>query len=145
MNDYELNFLSVNPPNIPIVEFLYGLLIERPKNANISHKKMPSLAEHYMFILSHPYKKWSIICIDFPGVGLKKVGAIYLTNLNEIGIAIKKEFQGMGIAKKAITQYMKQNGPGIYHANISPKNEKSINLFKGLGFDLCQYTYRKEV
>ena len=62
-------------------KFLFELLKERDPKANISHKKMPSYATHVKFIKSKPYTKWYVI-LNFK----QKVGSIYLSKNNEIGI-----------------------------------------------------------
>ena len=59
--------------------FLYNLLKERKPRANISHKRMPSYSQHIKFVNSHPYTKWYIIFQKN-----KKIGSIYLTEMNEI-------------------------------------------------------------
>ena len=73
-------------------KFLFDLLKERNPKANISHKKMPSYDEHIQFIKSKPYTKWYIILQSN-----KKVGSIYLSKNDEIGIFISKKFQGKNI------------------------------------------------
>jgi len=120
--------------------FLFKLLKERNPSENISHKKMPTYKEHIKFISSKPYKKWYIIKYQD-----RKVGSIYLTDMNEIGIFIKKEFQVKNIGTKAIKSLMKKDSRIRYLANINPKNIKSIKFFKKNGFKLIQYTYELEI
>jgi RimJ/RimL family protein N-acetyltransferase len=86
--------------------------------------------------MSKSYSKWQVIYHDD-----EKIGSVYLTKQNEIGIFVKKEFQGRGIGSKVLKLIMEKNGPGRYLANISPKNKKSIEFFKNHGFRLVQYTY----
>ncbi|PBO85612.1 MAG: N-acetyltransferase [Thaumarchaeota archaeon] len=117
-------------------KFLYQLLSERGKIANISHKEMPSYEEHIKFISSKPYATWKIIYYNN-----KKSGSVYLTKQNEIGIFIKKEFQEKKIGSKVLELIIEQNGPGRYLANISPNNKKSIQFFKNQKFRLIQHTY----
>ena len=117
-------------------EFLYDLLKNREHLASISHKKMPSYEEHVKFILSKPYSKWCVI--EYKN---QKVGSIYLSKQDEIGIFIKKDFQGKGIGKRAIQIVMKKNPRSRYLANIAPENIKSQEFFKKLGFRGLQYTY----
>ena len=117
-------------------EFLYDLLNERHPSANISHKKMPSFSQHVTFVLSKPYSKWYVI-----EAFQKNVGSIYLTENDEIGIFIKTDFHGKGIATCAMNQLMKKNPRSRYLANVSPKNKKSIKFFKNHEFNLIQYTY----
>jgi len=116
--------------------FLYELLKERDPRVNISHKKMPSYAQHVKFVLSKPYTKWYVIIED-----KKDVGSVYLTKNNEIGIFIKKNIQGKGIGFKALKLLMEKNPRNKYLANVSPKNKKSILFFKNNRFSLIQYTY----
>ena len=128
--------------------FLFDLLKERDSYVNISHKKMPTYASHLKFITSKPYKKWYVI---FSIDGLRseskytktKVGSIYLSKNDEIGIFVSKEFQGKNIGKLALSELMKQNPRQRYLANVSPKNKKSIQFFKDNGFELIQHTFEK--
>lgn len=117
-------------------EFLYELLKNRDPRASISHKKMPSYDEHVKFVLSKPYSKWYVI--EYKN---RKVGSIYISKQDEIGIFIEKKFQSKGIGKKAIQIVMKKNPRSKYFANIAPENTKSQKFFKKLGFRGLQYTY----
>ena len=100
--------------------------MERDSRQNISHKKMPTYNQHMSFVSSKPYSKWYVILY-----GMNKVGSIYLTSQNEIGIFIKKSFQNMQIGDTALREIIKKN----------PKNKKSIQFFKNHGFKLIQYTF----
>ena len=119
--------------------FLYQHLKERNPSANISHKKMPTYAEHVRFVMSHPYSKWYIIIHKN-----KKIGTIYLTKQNEIGIFIKNKVQGILIGQRVLKLLMEKNPRKRYLANVSPKNKKSIAFFKKNGFKLIQYTFELE-
>ena len=119
--------------------FLYQHLKERNPSANISHKKMPTYAEHVKFVMSRPYSKWYIIIHKN-----KKVGTIYLTKQNEIGIFIKNKMQDKLIGQKTLEMLMGKNPRKRYLANVSPKNKKSIAFFKKNGFKLIQYTFELE-
>ena len=116
--------------------FLYQHLKERNPSANISHKKMPTYAEHVKFVMSRPYSKWYIIIHKN-----KKVGIIYLTKQNEIGIFIKNKMQDKQIGQRTLELLMEKNHRKRYLANVSPKNKKSIRFFTHNGFKLIQYTY----
>ena len=133
-------------------KFLFDLLEERDARANISHKKMPSYKSHVQFIKSEPYKKWYIIYVRHYLSSLKdpteyrydkeKVGSIYLSKKNEIGIFISKKFQGKGIGKYALNDLMaKDTRIKRYLANVNPKNKKSIQFFENNKFKLIQYTF----
>ena len=116
--------------------FLYDLLMERNPRANISHKKMPTYNEHVSFVSAKPYSKWYVILYR-----VNKVGSIYLTSQNEIGIFIKKSFQNKQIGNIALRKLIQKNPKKRYLANVNPKNKKSIRFFKNSGFKLIQYTF----
>ena len=116
--------------------FLYDLLKERDPKANISHKKMPSFSEHVKFVSSKPYSKWYII-----EKGSKKMGSIYLSKNDEIGIFIKKSFHRLRIGKMAVDQLIEKNPRNRYLANVNPKNTRSLEFFKNNSFNLIQYTF----
>jgi len=116
--------------------FLYCLLKERDQLANISHRKMPSYTEHINFIESKPYSKWHIIFKNN-----KKVGSIYLSKQDEIGLFLKKDVQSRGIGSKALKILIENNPRPRFLANVAPKNIKSINFFKKNKFSLIQHTY----
>ena len=127
-------------------KFLFDLLEERDASANISHKKMPSYKSHIQFIKSEPYKRWYVIYvrhwIDKPHrYDKEKVGSIYLSKNDEIGIFISKKFQGKNIGKYAINKLMKKWPRKRFLANVNPKNKKSIQFFKNNKFKLIQYTF----
>ena len=117
-------------------KFLYELLKEREPSTNISHKKMPTFNQHVNFVLSKPYSKWYIIL-----QGIDKVGSIYLSKQNEIGIFLKKGSHHAGIGTTALKLVMKKNPKKGYLANINPKNKKSVEFFKKNNFKILQYTY----
>ena len=117
-------------------KFLFELLKERDPHANISHKKMPSYNEHLKFIKSKPYTKWYVI--------LKskcRIGSIYLSKNDEIGIFLSKKYQGKNIGNDALKELIRKNPRERYLANVNPKNKKSSIFFKNNNFKLIQHTY----
>lgn len=116
--------------------FLYNLLMERDARANISHKKMPTYNQHVAFVSAKPYSKWYVILSD-----TNKAGSIYLTSQNEIGIFIKKSFQGKQLGNIALHKLIQKNPKKRYLANVNPQNKKSMYFFKNNGFKLIQYTF----
>ena len=112
------------------------MLKERDPKVNISHKKMPSYSEHVKFVMSEPYSKWYIIKFS-----RKKIGSIYLTSQNEIGIFLKRETQRKGLGKLALASLMRKNPRKRYLANVNPSNKKSNRFFQNSGFKLIQHTY----
>jgi len=137
--------LSIRSVRVSIdTKFLFDLLKERDSYANISHKKMPTFASHVKFLESKPYKKWYIISIkENINEDKKKIGSIYISKNDEIGIFVLKKYQSKNIGKFALCELMKQNKQKRYLANVSPKNKKSIQFFKNNGFKLIQYTFEK--
>ena len=119
-------------------KFLFDLLKERNLRVNISHKKMPTYSQHTKFIKSKPYSKWYIILKS-----KQKIGSIYLSKNDEIGIFLSKKFQGKNVGNFALNELMKKNPRKRFLANVSPKNKKSMEFFKKNGFKLIQYTFEK--
>jgi len=116
--------------------FLYNLLMERDARANISHKKIPTYNKHVAFVSAKPYSKWYVILYD-----TNKAGSIYLSSQNEIGIFIKKSFQGKQLENIALRKMIQKNPKKRYLVNVSPQNKKSIRFFKNNGFKLIQHTF----
>jgi RimJ/RimL family protein N-acetyltransferase len=119
-------------------KFLFDLLEERNPRVNISHKKMPTYNQHTKFIKSKPYSKWYIILKS-----KQKIGSIYLSKNDEIGIFLSKKFQGKNVGNFVLNELMKKNPRKRFLANVSPKNKKSIEFFKKNDFKLIQYTFEK--
>lgn len=121
-------------------DVLWALLAEREAHQSISHRKMPTLADHRAFIASRPYAHWYLIdCGDI-------VGATYLTRQREIGIGILTNYRRNGYAINAIRMLMQMHRDGEYAgrrflANISHQNADSIAMFRALGFSQIQVTY----
>ena len=90
-SDLEIKLEEVNDGDIT---FLYDLLKKRDPNQNISHKNMPTLIEHEKFVLSNPYTNWYIIKKNN-----EKIGSIYLSKRDEIGISILDNFEFDDIAR----------------------------------------------
>ena len=132
------------------VEFLWDLLLERAHDPTIaisSGHSEPRMRDHLAFVYKHPYRAWYIVAHE-DGTW---IGAVSLTNANEIGIHIKKEHRGQGLATAAVRAIMARHSPstevpsvvrGRFVANINPKNESSIRLFESLGAKLIQVTYQ---
>lgn len=141
-----IDLRTIYPVNEAILKFLYDLLQEREDHVSISHKTMPSWDDHVNFVCSMPYRYWWIIFGEIPPIdGMRQVprnvGAAYLSKQNEIGIFIKKEYQGKGYGKEAIKRIVEMFPGQRLLANISPANERSHKLFQELGFSPIQTTY----
>tara|TARA_A100001037_G_scaffold278848_1_gene280104 strand:- start:1341 stop:1763 length:423 start_codon:yes stop_codon:yes gene_type:complete len=121
-------------------KFLFELLKERDPRTNISHKKMPTYDEHLKFIKSKPYTKWYVILKS-----RERIGSIYLSKNNEIGIFLSKKYQGKNIGNEALAELIRKNPRKRYLANVNPKNKKSSKFFKNNDFKLIQHTYEMVV
>mgnify|MGYP006158274041 CR=1 FL=1 len=130
---YEIEIKSIKKNDS---EFLYQLLLDRDPIVNISHKKMPTYNQHLKFLKSKPYSKWYIIWSNE-----QRIGSVYLSKQNEIGIVIKKEYQKELINKTVLKLIINQNPRQRYLINIAPKNIRSKRLFEKNGFKLIQHTY----
>ena len=135
-NNHEITLKTVTDADH---KFLYELLENRDSRANISHKKMPTYRQHVKFVKSKPYSKWYVIILS-----KEKIGSIYLSKTDEIGIFIQKNFQKQNLGKSALKELFKKNPRKRYLANVNPKNQKSIQFFKNNGFNLIQYTFELE-
>ena len=116
--------------------FLHDLLKARDSLVNISHKKVPSYSEHVNFILSNPYAIWYII--EYEG---KKIGSVYLSKHDEIGISLVDNSLYDKIGKSIIKLLIKNNPRKHYLAKVSPRNKKLQNFFVNNGFTGLEYTY----
>ena len=132
--------MVLKPVTIDDAKFLFDLLKQREGIVNISHKSLPTWEEHVEYIKNNTYQSWEIIWVDNA-----RIGDIYLTDRDEIGIFLDKESQSNGYGSIAITEFMKKNGKKRYLANINPTNYKSIQFFGKHGFIHIQNTYHKKI
>ena len=101
---------------------------------------MPTYSEHVKFVKSRPYSKWYII-----EKSNRKLGSIYLSKNDEIGIFLKKAYHGKNFAGHALSLIIEKNPRHRYLANVNPTNKKSIKFFKKNKFKIIQYTYELEI
>ena len=90
------------------LRFLFNLLKERKQYENISHKNFPTYKEHVKFFDSKPYSRWYIIIQNFD-----KIGSVYLSRLDEIGIHIKDEIKIDEIFRDVIKEVIIGFDPAI--------------------------------
>jgi RimJ/RimL family protein N-acetyltransferase len=133
------------------VHFLYQLLSERRPEVNISHKAMPSFAEHEAFCASKPYDGWWLVILRCAQEGGEKrvffthaVGACHITHMGEIGIQISREYQRKGYARTALNTLIAMHPGRRLLANVAPGNAASRALFEGFGFKHIQNTFELE-
>lgn len=120
----------------PATKFLFALLAQRTAESSISHQRMPTYEDHMRFVDSRPYREWFIVFIEE-----EPIGSVYLTRQNEIGVFISNNMQHYGYGTAALRMLMDRHPGERFLANINPGNERSIELFKKLGFGLLQVTY----
>ena len=132
--------MELKPVTVDDAEFLFDLLKQREGTVNISHKSLPDWEEHLQYVKKHDYQSWDIIWVENT-----RIGNIYLTKNDEIGIFIDKKLQFHGYGSKALEEFMKKNGKKRYLANINPTNYKSIQFFGKHGFTHIQNTYHKKI
>ena len=116
--------------------FLYELLSERKSYENISHKKLPTYVKHVKFVMSKPYSKWYIIYR-----ATEKIGSVYITKQDEIGIHFKEKNITNKIRSKVLKMIIKKNPRDRYLININSSNTKMKKFLKNEGFELIQHTY----
>jgi RimJ/RimL family protein N-acetyltransferase len=127
-----------DPPGEGGLSILYRLLQERDETSSISHRTVPTWERHKNFVLSRPYKAWYLIA----GENEEPVGAIYLTQANELGVSIRKDRRRRGYGTWAMRALMAKHGWLVYLANVNPRNEASIAMVTALGFRHIQNTYQ---
>ena len=98
---------------------------------------MPSYDEHVNFVLSNPYTVWYIIEYE-----VKKIGSIYLSKQDEIGISLVDNSLYDKIGKSIIKLLIKNNPRKRYLAKVSPQNKKLQNFFVKNGFTDLEHTYQ---
>lgn len=134
------------------IQILYNLLKERSTEddeyTNISHRKLPKYQDHVEYVNRHPYALWFLAMENN-----ECLGSISLTKRNEIGVVLFKKYRGKGYGTRILELFLAENEPlpeekgqrsDGFIANINPKNEASIRLFKKFGFEHVQNTYQLE-
>jgi hypothetical protein len=135
---------------------LYELLHERRPETFVSHETMPTREEHEEFVASIPFRYWYLIRIltvndeTMSVRGYAYIGAIEVTELNEIGISILKRFQSYGHGRKALELFMSTHRPlpaikakrnARWLANVATENHGSKLFFRRMNFRPIQETW----
>lgn len=134
----KIRLVPVDPDDPFHVLHLYNLLSERTPKQSISHKEMPTYAQHEAFVKSKPYAAWYLVMA-------KKftLGAVYITHASELGLFLFNYFQGGGFGTRVIETILNKFPNANFYANIAPRNIASQKFFEKLGFKPIQYTYRR--
>jgi len=112
--------------------FLYDLLKNRNPKENISHRDMPTYREHLEFVKNHTYKRYYIVYKNNI-----RVGRVYITDKNEIGISLLKKYSRL---KRILFKNFSFH-PFVKFANVSSRNKLDQKILKDLGYKIIQYTY----
>jgi RimJ/RimL family protein N-acetyltransferase len=120
-------------------DVLWDLLVERPTEANISHKQMPSWQAHVAFIASKPYAAWYLIELEPEHY----IGAVYLTPQDEVGLGILKAWHHQGHGTAALLLLMVEHPRPRYLANVAPANLAGQQFWLKQGFKPLQVTYER--
>ena len=150
----DMNLVDVYT-DLNAILFLYELLRQRDiDTVSLSHRVIPTAEDHIEFYCSKPYQRWYIILIDG-----QRVGTVYLSKRNEIGIDILKGYQRNGYGSWAVREVIRRHenslrtpdqlwrkamgySEGPILANINPKNTASLEMFRSIGFIDFQVTLR---
>ena len=114
------------------ISILYELLKKR--SYNISHKKMPTIKEHKIFVQNNRYRDWYIVF--YKG---ETIGSFYIKYDNSIGIKISK--QKTNIVKHIIDfiysnfepeESIPSEIPPYFYFNVSYDNKELKDCFKNI-------------
>jgi len=131
--------LEYRPMNDDDMTWLYALLIERLKRPeiNISHRKMPSRANHRKFWESGPYKIVEVIIANG-----WLAGYWYLSKQNEIGIRLHQKYDSAEVNGRVLDHILFSVPRKELLANVNPANTILADALMARGFSVCQHTYR---
>jgi len=126
------------------VATLYTHLETRDPKANISHKEMPTLAQHTAFVNAKPHSHWWLVYdLNEETAEHLCIGQVYLTRQREIGIFVTEDYHRRGAGTEMVQKLMELAQPrGPFFANVAPANVESQKFFEALGFHIVQWTYR---
>jgi len=136
----QISFEKIRPTVFQI-KTLYQILCMRRKN--ISHCRLPSLAEHVNFVNNHPYRAWYLIKLEN-----EYIGSAYILKNNCIGIFTSKNsyFIFECVVNFLMNKYaplpeIKSVRPGSYFINSSPEDSFLKSCLNKIGAKKIQVTY----
>jgi RimJ/RimL family protein N-acetyltransferase len=131
----QLHFLlrPVDPGSFDHVAYLYAILYRRMSEPkfNISHRRMPTLRQHWAFLKSRPYEQHYLIMS-----GEVLLGACYVSHHDEVGIWLSTEHRRSGLGSHILDQIIKRRGRQRLIANVAKTNLPSLMFFLRNGFVL---------
>lgn len=66
----------------------------------------------------------------------KRSPTIRFSDIPELVVAVKPEYQGQGIATQLINELIQRNPSRGIRLNVHPENKKAISLYHKLGFEI---------
>lgn len=129
-------------PNANQIKVLYNQLKHRV--FNISHKHMPSFAEHELFVKNHPYREWLIF-----NERNKPIGNVYIQYNNSIGLNCDSNLTSHQIEKILNAVYasftplpaIPSVRNGEFFLNIASANLDLQKILDALGFIEIEKTF----
>ncbi len=107
---------------------------------SVTFLKLPRYDEFVKTYFKNDYKRYILI-----NNNNEKMGFVVLTKDNEIGYFLSHEYQGKGIATKAVKMLLKLHPRKRYFATVHNENKRSINVVTRLGFYAKGTIYEKTV
>lgn len=130
------NLIKANAKHISMLtEYKLATIFKYAENINNEEKnkiisyvnnEIPKLLDNYKIIVIHSNIVGCVCCTSY------KDGKL----LNEI--YLKKDFRNKGIGSNIIHNYLKENK--IVYLWVYKKNQKAINLYERLGFNVVEET-----
>lgn len=121
--------------------FTYKLIKEfLTTDLSVTFLKLPKYSKFVKTYFENDYKRYILI-----NSSNEKMGFVVLTKDNEIGYFLSSEYQGKGIATKAVKMLLKLHPRKRYFATVHNKNKHSINVATRLGFYAKGTIYEKTI
>lgn len=124
------------------VNILFDLLNQRTHS--ISHRKMPSFAEHQKFVKSSPYRAWYLVFFK-----TKCIGSFYIQDDNSIGLNINElNVQKLNFCINFIKANYhpfpekKSKIPGYFYLNAPFLDKNYLSLLQKLNLKPIQTSFR---
>ncbi len=119
--------------------FIYKLIKEfLTTDLSVTFLKLPKYNEFVKTYFKSDYKRYILV-----NNNNEKIGFVVLTKDNEIGYFLSSEYQGKGIATKAVKMLLRLHPQKRYFATVHNENKHSINVVTRLGFYAKGTIYEK--
>ena len=139
-----LTFEKISPTETQI-SILYELLAKR--DYGISHKNLPSMAQHQDFVVNHPYRSWYLIWQN-----KSCIGNLYISPQNTVGLHLDPKESTEFL--EDILSYVRANYAPLpevksirsrgFVIHVAPENTALIQALDRLGKKIIQLSYAIE-